>query len=299
MTLTPGITLSKLSFSGTPAAVNLTESLYLHEAESMIREEENVENEKSRVASEALAAMESTPPLHELLVPLFEQVNRGLAGMGKIVGGRTLPKDINPATLATVISVKERCEKEIILPMQEMDQLAASRLKELKEMYKSQLQQMAALKETTQLLRDWMKVTSEKMEVAESNAALLAQRSSAIYQACQDLRPTVTTKEREYFDLLRRVKVKCDKWEESIGAVLNESSKLCEAIDAGQAKTSVDLTEEDDKHCRALQRGMELSLKTSRKSVDRAKSIVNTVCSATGLGVGDENISPPDSSGQQ
>jgi hypothetical protein len=271
----------------------------LHQSESLFHIEDKSEQEKNLVANKALKAMESTPPLHEILSPLIEKVNRGLAGMGKIVGGRTAPKDINPATLATVISVKERCEKEIVLPLQEMDQVAASRLCELKEMYKSQLQQISALNETIQLLKDRMKITSEKMEVAETNATLLAQRSASLLQASQDLRPTVTDAESEFFALLKRFQAKCNKWEEIIGAVLNDSSGLCDAIDAGRASADVGLAKVEVDNCYALLRGEEESLKKTEKSLKQTKRIVNSVVAATGLGAGDENVSPVDTTGQQ
>lgn len=288
-----------LLFAGSPAAINLTESRYMHDAASIIHVEENTERQSDRVATEALKAMEATPPLYELLAPLFEQVKTGLSGMGKIVGGKTEQKDINPATLATVIAVKERCEKEIVLPLQEMDQVAGSRLKELKEMHKSQLQQMAALKDTIQLLQDRINSTSEEMEVAESNAALLAQRSGALLQATQDLRPTVTAAESEYFELLHRVKAKCDKWETLIGAVKNDSTELCGAIDAGKATAAVDLEPVEVERCREMLHGEDLSLQHSSKKLDQTKRIVNSIVSATGLGTVDENISPPNTSEEQ
>lgn len=252
-----------------------------------------METKSSHVASEALKAMESTPPLHELLSPLIDKVNQGLAGMGKIVGGKTAQQDITPSTLATVINVKQRCETEIVLPLQEMDKIASSRLKELKEMYKSQLQQMAALKETIALLKDRMKTTSEKMEVAENNSTLLAQRSGRLLQACNDLRPTVTTAETEYFALLQRMKAKCDTWEQAIGAVQKDSERVCEEIDSGRATAEVELDPNEFNQCRNLIHGEEKSLNTSRGALENTRNLLNSVTTATGLGAGDENLSPP------
>lgn len=252
----------------------------------------------SRVAKEALSAMESTPPLHELLSPLLDQIKQGLQGMGKIVGAKTAPKDITPPLLATVISIKERCEKDIVLPLQEMDQLAASRLVELKQMYKSQLQQLSALKETIQLLKNRMNETNEQMQVAQSNATLLAQRSAALLQASHDLNPTFTKAERDYYDLLRRMKAKCDKWEESIAAVQSESLNLSEAIDSGRATAAVNLGAEELEICHSMLRGEEEVLETSAGLVDQTKQNVNAIVAATGIGVCDENISPPNTSGQ-
>lgn len=270
----------------------------MHDAEAIFQAETKEEKEKNQIAVGALKSMEETPPLHELLAPLFARVKDGLAGMSKIVGEKTEQKDISPATLATVISVKERCEKEIVIPLQEMDRIAVSRLKELKEMYKLQQQQMAALKDTVKLLQDRMKVSCQEMEVAESNSALLAQRSGALLQATMDLRPTVTAAESEYFDLLRRVKAKCDTWEAAIGGVQNDSAKLCDAIDTGRATAAVELEATDVEQCYSVLRGQEAILSTSKKSLDETKWFVNSIVSATGLGAGDENVSPPGNSKQ-
>lgn len=237
--------------------------------------------------------MESTPPLHEVLAPLFDQVRDGLAGMGKIVGAQTEQKHVTPATLATVIDVKERCEKQVVLPLQEMDRVAASRLKVLKEMHKSQKQQIETLKETIQGLKDRVKVTSQDLEVAESNAASLAQRSGALLQAAQDLRPTLTKAENEYFGLLKRVKAKCDAWEESIGGVISDSTDLCDAIDDGRATADVKLEQVDIMNCHAVLKAEDEALQSSAKSLEETRWFVNEIASRTGLADRDENITPP------
>ena len=275
-------------------AINLTESRYLHEAELFHITDSSVED-KSRdfsSADEALKAMEATPPLHELLLPLIEKVKDGLAGMGKIVGARTAQKDINPGLLAAAISVKERCDKEVVLPLEEMNQITASRLKELKDMYKSQLSQVSALQETIALLKDRSNTTSEKMEVAESNATLLAQRSRALLQASQDLRPTVTDAELEYFQLLKRVKAKCEKWEENIRELQQASTSLCSAIDAGQASIDLDLSPQEVDNCRSLLHGQEEALRMSGNSVKCTQGTLKALVAATGLSSnGDESTS--------
>lgn len=243
--------------------------------------------------------MEATPPLHELLAPLIDQVRRGLDGMGKIVGGSTAPKDINPGTLAVVISVKERCDKEIVLPLKEMNQITASRLTELEDMYKSQISQVSALKETIELLKDRTKTISEKIEVAESNATLLSQRSGALLQASQDLRPSITDAEHEYFQLLKRVRAKCDKWEGSIGELQQASMALCDVMVSGRATIDVDLTPSDVENCHALLRGEEEALHTSGEYVRQTRNVVSAVAAATGLCTGNESPSKMGTFGQQ
>jgi hypothetical protein len=254
-----------------------------------ISEEENSRDPSA--ADEALRAMEATPPLHELIEPLIEQVRSGLDGMAKIVGANTAPRDINPSTLAIVVSVKERCEKEIVLPLKEMNQITASRLAELKEMYKSQISQVAALKESVKLLQDRMKATAEKLDVTESNATLLSQRSSALLQSSQDLRPTTTEAEREYWQFLQRVRAKCENQEETIGELRQASRALCNTIEEGRATVDFDLEPNEYENCRALLRGEEEDLRSSGEFVRQTKSFVKAVASATGICTGNDDTS--------
>lgn len=235
--------------------------------------------------------MEATPPLHELIEPLIEQVRSGLDGMAKIVGANTAPRDINPSTLAIVVSVKERCNKEIILPLKEMNQITASRLVELKDMYKSQISQVAALKESVKLLQDRMKATAESLHVAESNAIFLSQRSSALLQSSQDLRPTATEAEHEYWQLLKRVRAKCENWEVTTGELQQASRFLCNAMKEGQATFDVDLEPEEYENCCTLLRGEEQDLCASEESIGQTKSFIKTVASATGICTGDDGTS--------
>ena len=135
--------------------------------------------------------------------------------------------------------------------------------------------------------------------MAESNATLLAQRSGALLQASQDLRPSITDAEHEYFQLLKRVRAKCEKWEDSIGELQETSRALCDAMVSGRASIDVDLTPSDVEHCRALLRGEEEALHASGEYVRQTRNIVRAVAAATGLCTGNESPSKIGASGQQ
>jgi hypothetical protein len=279
------------NLAGSACAINLTESRYWHESESLFHISEEENSPDPSAADEALRAMEATPPLHELIEPLIERVRGGLDGMAKIVGANTAPRDINPSTLAIVVAVKERCNKEIILPLKEMNQITASRLVELKDMYKSQISQVAALKESVQLLQDCLKSTANSLDVAVSNATLLSQRSSAILQSSQDLRPTTTEAEREYWQLLKRFRAKCENWEVAVGELQQASRSFCNTMKDGLATFDFNLEANEYEKCRALLRGEEKDLRACGEFVGETKSFIKSVALATGICTGDDGTS--------
>jgi len=161
--------------SGTTETLNLTAAQYLHEASYLSAEAQEstttalitTENKLATEADDALKAMESMQPLHELVLPIFQKVGNGLAKMGKIVGSSTKPREITPGALATFIATKQKCEKDVMLPLQELIDLTLSREKYLQDMYASQLAQIDHIKTMIQTLKDRMKLTSEQKKTTE------------------------------------------------------------------------------------------------------------------------------------
>ena len=175
---------------GTMEAVNITAAQYLHEASvldaSTSLTEPKTNNKAVIESDEALKVMQSMQPLHEQLKPLMTKVVASLSTMGKIVGGQTKPSKANASSIATFISTKEKCEQDIVLPLQEMNELSSNRMNVLKDMHAHQEKQVQQLKNMIDTLRQRMKVTSEKKMIAESNANVLAQRSAAVLAASHD-----------------------------------------------------------------------------------------------------------------
>lgn len=199
---------------GTMIPVNVTETQFLNEIEaafsgSLTRNQGELllasSSGASNAADEALRSMQSTKPLYEVLEPIIAQVKSGLAGMGKIVGSETSYKDITPDALAVAVKVKERCDKEIVLPLLELKKAIEKRQEKLRYMLKGQQQQAADLQQTLSDLKKRMVNMTELMSIAESNATRLSESSTRLHQACLDLRPTVTEAEFEFFNDIKQL----------------------------------------------------------------------------------------------
>jgi DNA repair exonuclease SbcCD ATPase subunit len=231
--------------------------------------------------------VEETKPLYEVLKPLTERVNAGLSGMSKIVGGATAQKDINAATLATFLSVKERCEKDVMLPLREMNEISASRVKTIQEMYKSQVSQIEALNTSLKTLKERMSASAEQLETAEANARILAQRSSSLIQACQDLQPSLSHAEVEFIQFVKRLDAKCQVYEDSVEQLAKAAHEITRSLPPGHKMPHVGLSKREIDSCHDLLKGQELMMDRSVETMKKTSDMLNKIESATGLSNGD------------
>jgi hypothetical protein len=273
---------------GTIEGVNITAAQYLHEASKI--SSENVSERALAVISsaqtesdEALKAMESLPPLHELIAPLLQDISSGLAGMGKIVGGATRPQDANPGTVATVLNTKSSCEKDVVLPLIELYSLTTARRELLQDMYESQMTQIEELRNMVETLRERMAKSNEKKGQAEENAAALAQRSAAVLTAARDLVPTITEAEHQYFTQLKRHDASCKKWQGHIDIMKNRADKLSDETSAQSAPPSLDLDANNMTHLNELVKGQGNHLKLAARKLEKLGRETKRITEAVGL----------------
>jgi len=273
--------------NGTMEAVNITAAQYLHEASVLDASTSLTEpktNNKAVIESDkALKVMQSMQPLHEQLKPLMTKVVASLSTMGKIVGGQTKPSEANASSIATFISTKEKCEQDIVLPLQEMNELSSNRMNVLKDMHAHQEKQVQQLKNMIDTLRQRMKVTSEKKMIAESNANVLAQRSAAVLAASRDLLPTITEAEREYFGQLKRYEMNVHKWESAFQDVQNKCTTLCDGMDPNITSCKVNLNEEHIAQCFDLLGAEGKLLKKHGKKIEKVESMMKELVVSSGF----------------
>jgi hypothetical protein len=253
--------------------MNMTAAMYLNEARNQIESEVSNTSEiqdGSKESNEVLSAMESIPPLHELIKPQIEKISNGLSNMTKIVGGSTDPREITPGILATFLSTKQSSEQDIILPLKEMNSLVVSRVKYLRSMKDNQREQLKELKATVQLLQDRMKATSEKMALVQSNTKILSNRSASILETARDLSPSITEAEYLFFKDVKRIAANCDKWDGVIEDIKGQCASL--RVDASATSTSsnttlTNLTPEQKQMCDTLLEGQNEILKGVKSRV--------------------------------
>jgi hypothetical protein len=254
--------------------VNLTTTQYMHESLSLAftsSSQEDASNahfsKETLEANEALKAMESTKPFHELAEPLMKEIVTGLSSMGRIVGASTLPKDSTPATLAVLLATKERCESQVILPMKELNQLTEQRSKDIKGTIKYQMAQLSNVKEMIKALKSRLAETVEKKAVIEANADSLADRSASVLLASRDLLPSLTQAEIEYFTQLKRLETSCTKWEDQVKQMENKVGKFVDIPADSKLICNAHLNEEQLKMCQNLLQGQNQMLKRSNNRI--------------------------------
>jgi phage shock protein A len=225
--------------------VNVTEARYLHEMDHLIHGKVDEKSQKllmnSNPSSGAVKQMEGVPPLYEKVEPLMKKITSGLGGMGKIVGSQTKCKDIQPDILAVAISVKERCDKEVVLPMLELKETVNARREALVKMREDQMQQIASLKHTVNTLQENIAAIEAKAETAQENSQGLAKRSTAVLQASQDLLPSLTQAEYNYFQQLKRLKANLENMQKGFSKIDKSLSTLRDNMEKGRLQCAVTL----------------------------------------------------------
>lgn len=223
--------------------------------------------------------------LNELLQPLTDKVCNGLSKMGKIVGGNTMPKDVGPENLAVFIETQRSCAQNIVLPMEEITRIVSGRKDLMREMHESQSAELQRLTKLIDQLKTQCESNQKKVAELETTSATLASRSSAVLTATRDLRPQLTDAEIQYFKDLERYDMSCNKWEEQVKKISNDADATCKAmsasaIESGEVRCLVDLTEDKIDICHKMLRGEKELLKKTEHKINRSAAALNQISPA-------------------
>jgi len=264
----------------------MTASQYIYKSKKIMAAEDEQEKlrqlRKSEIvetADEALRSMESTPPLHELISPLFNDVSKGLSRMGKIVGRSTLPKDVTLGDLALFLSMKQQCEQDVVIPLKRMNDIVSTRQEFLQEMVQHQQLQIDQLKKALQILKERMKITKEKESITKSNSEMVVKRSASILSAARDLTPTLTKAERDYFKDLIRFRVNFSKWEKTVNLLQKYSKDLTKS----SGTFDLELSQEQMNLCYTLMNGSDSILKRNKPLLQGIEAQINDFLVTSGL----------------
>lgn len=190
--------------NGSTEAINITE---LQVKEEFAAHFGKKEGEKAPL--EAIDIPFSAPPLYDVLDGHVKNVMNGLASLAKLVGSDTNYKDITPDILAVVIHTKEQCDGKLILPLLEMKKIVTTRQQLLRRVIEDQKNQIQKLKEVEVALRQQQHRLSSKIDIMESNAQQLVERSNHAREACTVFFPKATAAEYAFFKHIDRLKEKC------------------------------------------------------------------------------------------
>lgn len=209
--------------------------------------------------------------------------------MSKIVGSKTMSKDIQPDMMAIAINIKERCDNEVLLHMLELRETVNARRVILKNMVKDQRRQIDSLKQTVDSLKKRMSAIEAKAETAQENSTQLAMRSSNLLQASQDLLPSLTQAEYNYFQQLKRLEADTKSNMERYGKLENVLKTLRHNMDQGRIRCSVDLGDWVETANKLLD-GEDFSINEMEKRMEDNKERLRKLMEISGLIV----TSPPD-----
>lgn len=267
-------------------AINLTETRQLQEMEAMgdsnSSEQLALTSQAAMSSSNELQALHDTAPLVEIAQPLIEQIAGGLRGMTKIVGSATPVNKITPDLLAAAAEVKEQIDKEVMLPITELNEHIKARKSQIAVMFNNQMTQLAALKEMLATLKKGEASIEEKLEVVGANAESLAKRSASALQSANDLLPTITQAEFDYFQELERLQERTKQWQEQMDRLKLKASTLQESAENGTNKGTMEIPEATRSTLYDMLRGSDSRMKKYAIRLKDAEIRVDELAAAAG-----------------
>lgn len=261
--------------TGQVTAINLTETRVRYETLQQFSQATiQAAQPASMVRDEALQTMEATPAFHEQLGPVVERIESGLLGMTKLVGSATHPKDVDAGLLATALSIRQKCEQDVIVHLKYLRQMTALRHSELRKVIKGQVTQLQAIQDSLKLAKSKRNAIREKMAQFESKSRQLAERSSTILQASKDLRPALTQADVQYFAMLKRLKAQCHEWETKVYQ-LSYLAQSLEQMASSCRFDSVELEPDEVNNVRAMLLGQNVLIAKTQEQIEATQELVN------------------------
>jgi hypothetical protein len=260
--------------TGQVTAINLTETRVRYETlQKFSQTTTQPAQPAAMVRDDALQTMEATPAFHEQLGPVVERIESGLLGMTKLVGSATHPKDVDAGLLATALSIRQKCEQDVIVHLKYLRQMTALRHSELRKVIKGQLTQLQAIQDSLKLAKSKRNAIREKMAQFETKSRQLAERSSTILQASKDLRPALTQADVQYFAMLKRLKAQCHEWETKVDQLSYVAQSL-EQMASSCGFDRVELEPEEVNNIRAMLLGQNVLITKTQEQIEATQELV-------------------------
>jgi hypothetical protein len=235
-TLIAGFTNERLTL------FDVSELSYLHEFDSLFQ---NSNQTNSHLLLENENTSSESSPLFIGLQPLVEKIQTGLSNMGRFVGSDTSYINISPDTLAVALKTKKVCDNEIVLPILELKSMLEKHRNNLNATLVEQEVQLNIAKENINNMKKRISAMSELMETANQNAVLLAERSLAVFHTCQKLLPTITQAEYDFFQMIKRMHIKCMQMERYSSKLNDLALSRLEGVTESTISDSVKLMKEE------------------------------------------------------
>ena len=208
--------------------VHVTQQQYRHELETLFPTPSTTALQQQNAANHRL--LDSAPPFYETIQPVVDTLNRGLDNMAKIVGSETMYQDITPELMAVALQVKERCEKQVSVPLLELVELIKRRQKALAEMVVDQQEQLNQLLQQKEDLAVEQKSIESRLAESEAKMNGFVQRSIRIRETLLALAPTMSTAEMNFCRQMEQTKAKLAHWQVKADKLLVAAQEQLQAM---------------------------------------------------------------------
>jgi len=243
-----------------------------------------MESDASHQVATELAALQDVQPLIDIISPLKDNVLKGLGAMGRIVGSTTETSNITPDLLAAAAAVKERCDREIVLPVMEINEHVMARRKDLEIMQKDQQKQLQNLQSIIKKMKERDSAIRQMSAVISENAKSLVQRSASVLQSATDLQPTITRAEYDYFQELKKLHEKTQIWEQDFERMDLKVSSLKETLANGvSAGAPVDLPPEQVEQAQQLLNACAVARRKQERTIEECGHKLDELAAALGM----------------
>jgi Nuclear pore component len=281
------VLVSRLA-SGQMVAINLTETRHLREMESLTNDPppQLLAMEDGSVADigrQLTQSLQDTEPLSDIVQPLIQKVYQGISRMAQLGGSSTPPGEITPNILAGAVAIQNQCDREVLLPLLEMNEYVSSRRAELAEMYRNQLQQLKSLQAMVSKLQERSRSIEEKSKIVKSNAHVLAKRGASVLQSTTDLLPSITEAEYSHFQLLKRLDSKSREWQNEVERLQIKVLTLRDLYESGATAGPLHIPEMELANLRAVLRASGTLIHNHSRKLDSAEGRIADVARAVGF----------------
>ncbi len=241
-----------------------------------------ITNHAAKSANNELQVLHDTPSLVEIAKPLIEKAIEGLRGMGKIVGSATPVDKITPDLLAAAAQVKEQTDKDVMLPIMELNEHVRARKQDIVVMFNNQMAQLMALREMIAKIKRGESSIAEKMEIINANAESLAKRSASVLQSAHDLQPTITQAEFDYFQELQRLHDRTKHWKGQLDRLNLRASSLRENSESAANMRTMDIPASTRQNLNAMLNASQSRLKSYSTRLKDAEFRVDELAAVAG-----------------
>lgn len=245
--------------NGKSSTVNITETQSRHDFKRFF---------EPKVVETPLLTNGSDPSLFDSIQPLLRQINDGMANMAAVSGSETKYTDIGTEELAAVVAIKQQCDDELVLPMQELKKIVESCRGNLQNRLEEQKRQLEGISKQVRELKAKITSNTETLEAAQKLAKSQLARGKFLLDTTKKMVPKLTDAELLFARDIQRYQRKCTTLEKLVKAMKEKTAASAMAHDVNWS--DIQRISENKEHLGTLFSAIENTLEEAKKSWAKA-----------------------------